>query len=227
MDQNRTAALCAPDTLYSIFERCRYATYTHTENDASYAFEREGGRLYLLFEKSNGATDWYNNLDFPAVPYSNAGSIWFCHRGFLRVWRTLKPLVSDVIAQPGIDSITVVGYSHGAALAVFAHEYVWFHRPELRQRLTGYGFGCPRVLWGFCVRAALAERWERFFVIRNMDDLVTHLPPLLLGYRHVGHLLEVGKAGLYGRVDAHRPEHYEEQLRAEAVHFCNASAEQE
>jgi len=50
------------------------------------------------------------------------------------------------------------------------------------------------------------RRWERFTVIRNLDDLVTHMPPAVLGFSHVGELLEIGEKGRYSRVDAHRPE---------------------
>ncbi len=63
---------------------------------------------------------------------------------------------------------------------------------------------------------ALQERWERFTVVRNLDDLVTHLPPGLLGYRHVGRLLEIGKRGQYSPVEAHLSENYLRELAGDA-----------
>ena len=40
-------------------------------------------------------------------------------------------------------------------------------------------------------------------MIRNLDDIVTHLPPACFGFSHVGTVLEVGKKGAYTGVQAH------------------------
>ena len=85
----------------------------------------------------------------------------------------------------------------------------------MRDRLESYGFGCPRVFWGI-LTPTLAKRWERFAVVRNLDDLVTHLPPAVLGYRHVGKMITVGVRGKYSMIDAHRPENIEYELREQA-----------
>ena len=121
----------------------------------------------------------------------------------------------DVIQNPGVHRVSIVGYSHGGALAMLCHEYVWFHRPDLRDRITGYGFGAPRVYWGFWIPTALRERWRDFTVVRNRGDIVTHLPPEMGGYRHVGRLWEIGKRGVYGGIAAHRPENYTRELQRE------------
>ncbi len=184
--------------------------YIHVENGASFAAEQPGNRLQLYFEASHGATDWKNNLDFPAKPYRRMDDrIWFAHQGFLKVWKSAEEYLEEMIKDPAIREIVIAGYSHGAALAVLCYEYVWFHRPDLRTRLTGFGFGCPRVVWGFAPR----ERWAGFTVVRNTDDLVTHLPPAVLGYTHIGHLLEIGEKGRYSSIDAHRPENILTELK--------------
>ena len=103
-------------------------------------------------------------------------------------------------------------YSHGAALAVLCHEYVWYNRPDLRDLICGYGFGCPRVFWGFRTKKRM-QRWERFTVIRNVDDIVTHVPPAIWGYSHVGSMIKIGEKGKYSPVDAHRPENIMAELR--------------
>ena len=189
-----------------LFSRCVRHTYVHVENAADYAVEHQGGTLYIYLECSNGLTDWKNNLDFPARPYRRMGQFpWFAHRGFLRVWKTLERYLCRDILDKGIEHIVTVGYSHGAALAVLCHEYVWFNRPDLRDAIEGYGFGCPRVFWG--LRApSLMRRWERFFVFRNLNDIVTHVPPALLGFSHVGTLISIGSRSRYSPIDAHRPE---------------------
>ncbi len=200
-------------TLSRMFDRCLHIPYIHVENGADYAIEQIGSTRYLYFEASNGAEDWKHNLDFPVKPYRQMGEgLWFAHRGFLKVWKTLEGYLEREIADRSIRTIVTVGYSHGAALALLCHEYIWFHRPDLRGTLQGYGFGCPRVIWGPRCRAK-EERWEHFLVIRNLDDIVTHLPPAILGYSHVGELLEIGTRGRYSRIDAHRPENILTELR--------------
>lgn len=200
-----------------LFRRCLEKTYLHTENGGDYAYERRDDTLYIFLQCSDGVTDWKNNLDFPARPYRRMGrTAWYAHRGFLRVWKSVEPHLFPLVKDTSLSRIVTVGYSHGAALAVFCHEYVYFHRPDLRNRIDGYGFGCPRVLWG-APSHTLRSRWERFYVVRNLDDLVTHLPPALLGYRHVGKLLEIGEKGRYNAIDAHRPENILRELSARKV----------
>lgn len=198
--------------LRALFESCLGADYQKTVIGGSWAHERSGDALFLYFEHSNGVLDWLHNLQFTATPYRDMQPNWECHTGFLRVWKSVRPHLEPLIADPTVREITIVGYSHGAALAVLCHEWVWFHRPDLRERLSGFGFGCPRVLFG-CVPPALALRWDRFFVVRNLDDLVTHLPPRSLGFCHVGNLITVGAPDRYTPIDAHRPESYLAELQ--------------
>jgi hypothetical protein len=207
--------------LRELFNMCLYANYTSVENAGSFALEEYGDTLYVLFEKSNGAEDWENNLDFGAVlhsdsgaevlaAYSNMEKNWFCHGGFLRVWKSILPYLEGYLLDLRYRHIICVGYSHGAAIALLCHEYIWYNRKDLIRGLEGYGFGCPRVIYGHAPREK--ERWNSFFVVRNLDDIVTHLPPAILGYRHVGKMINVGKWGKYSRIDAHKSENYLREL---------------
>ena len=197
--------------LRDLFDSCLNADYEQTALGGSWAHSRVGDALFLWFEHSNGILDWIHNLQFAAMPYRDMQPNWECHAGFLRVWKSLRPQILPLIRAPNVRSVTVVGYSHGAALAVLCHEAIWFERPDLREHLQGFGFGCPRVLFG-CVPPELALRWDHFYVIRNLDDLVTHLPPRALGFCHVGNLITVGAPDRYSPIDAHRPESYRAEL---------------
>ena len=197
--------------LLKLFEECLQTEYRETDAGGSWAYRKAGAELFIWFEHSHGIQDWISNLQFGAIPYREMSPEWKCHAGFLRVWKSLKPYITELIADPSIKAVRIVGYSHGAALAVLCHEYIWYHRPDLRANLFGYGFGCPRVLFG-CVPPELAIRWDHFFVIRNIDDIVTHLPPRSLGFCHVGNLVTIGKVGKYSPIDAHRPESYLAEL---------------
>ena len=197
--------------LKDLFTQCVSRTYQNTLTQVSYATERFGKELRIWFEASNGALDWMRNLNFPARPYGDCKSLWFCHRGFLGAWKEVRPFLAEQISAPDIDHITVTGYSHGAAVALLCHEYAVFHRPDIADRINGFGFGCPRVVWGPTPRA-VQNRFLRFLVIRNLEDLVTHLPPAFLGFHHVSPVLEIGQKGRYSATDAHRPEHYLHEL---------------
>lgn len=199
--------------LLDLFVKCVQIPYLNVGHDVNYAFLREKDVLYLFFESSDGIADWKRNFDFPAKPYKRMGkTVWFAHSGFLNAWKRLEPQLAPLILDRRLKKTVVVGYSHGAAIAVLCHEYIWYARADLRRESEGYGFGCPRVFWGL-LTPSLAKRWEHFTVIRNLDDLVTHLPPALLGYRHVGTVMKIGARGRYSMIDAHRPKNIQKELK--------------
>ncbi len=196
----------------ALFLRCLNADYTHTPEGGDYALQLVAPRLYLLFEWSDGREDWHNNLTFSAVkvnPDAPKDEQWHAHRGFLKVWNAMKEEVVEKITeatrQSPVRTITCVGYSHGAALSLLATEEL-SHLFGQHLSVEGYGFGCPRVVWGDlpdAVRQHLAD----FQTIRNIPDLVTHLPPTALGFRHVN-LTEIGQKGKYGPIEAHTSQSY-------------------
>lgn len=198
-------------TLYEIFNKIKSVEYTHLDREtASYYTEREGDTLYILFEWSNGITDWLNNIDFPATPYRDMHNKWYAHRGFLRVWKAIEPQLQEIF-NLDIKHIVIGGYSHGAAIAVLCHEYCKFNRPDAK--IEGYGFGAPRVVWGF-LRKAVKKRFEGFTLIRNAGDIVTKVPPKIFGFRHIGNILQIGRNKGYKPVEAHYAEFYRAELKA-------------
>ena len=197
--------------LSELFSACLAAKYIHIDGGADYALVKKGRTLYIFFEDSDGKEDWRRNLDFPAKAYQAEGTVCFwAHRGFLCAWESLLPHLQKSILNPAVTRIIVAGYSHGGALAALCHEYIWRMRGDLRDRLEGYGFGAPRVLWGR-ISKDLRKRWDRFTVIRNQNDIVTHLPPAAFGFSHVGGMLVIGEKGKYSSIGAH----YAENILAE------------
>lgn len=197
------------ELLSQLFESCLDADYREVEDGGSFAVVRDGELLYLFFEKSSGGEDWKNNLSYRAIDCDCEGEF-YCHEGFLRVWRSVLPYIERQIQSPSVRRIVSVGYSHGAALALLCHSYIYSVRSDIRQDCYGFGFGCPRVIWGR-VRDA-GERWAQFYRISVAGDIVTGLPPKLFGYRHVGKAITLGKKGKYSGIDAHRPEIYSSEL---------------
>lgn len=201
-------------TLKNLFQKVLDVEHTQLKKEtASFFVEREGNTLRLLFEESNGRTDWRNNFRFLAIPkkpYKGMDVTWFVHRGFNRVWKVIEPHLAELITDPTVERIDIAGYSHGGGVALLCFEYCRYHRPEIP--VTGVGFGAPRVLWG-PIPKAVKERVEGFVVVRNSLDIVTHVPPVFLGYRHTGTICQIKKAGSSLRpVNDHRPEEYQEIL---------------
>lgn len=197
--------------LCELFEYCLDADYVTVENGGSYSVAVDRDVLYLFFEKSNGAEDWMNNLSYHAVSRGRALDEWYCHEGFLTVFNSILPYIETYITDARFKSIISVGYSHGAALTLLVHEQIYQMRPDIRDNCYSLGFGCPRVVFG-TVRDEGA-RWRSFYMIRNGVDAVTHLPPRVLGYRHVGNLIKIGENDKYGGIEAHKAENYITELK--------------
>lgn len=211
----------APKTLVDLFNYCNWIEYQEVGHDVDYAFiEGANDTLYIYFEPSNSKTDWIVNFAFPRRPYKDMQIPYRVHGGFLSNWKAVEDIVIARVTEKGANGdyrwkrVVVVGYSHGGALAALCHEGVWFHREDLREAgLAGISFDGPRVFGGLYVPAALKERWAHFYVIRNHRDIVTHLPPVVMFFRHVGELVEIGAGEDPGLIGAHYPNKIRESLQ--------------
>ena len=190
------------EKLSKLFADCAWnVPYQQAGDSVNYAFVEniKTHTLYIYFQGSNSITDWVRNFLFPSKPYKDMDIPYRVHRGFLAAWKTVEDIIIKKVTE--LDTpllcykwkhIIVVGYSHGAALAGLCHECIWFHRKDLRESgLEGYGFESPRFYAGFYVKKELKERWEHFTVIRTNNDLVTHCPPVIFGFCHVGNMLKI------------------------------------
>ena len=192
--------------------------YVHTDNDGDYKIRVGGHTIFIYFEHSDSWGDWKSNLDFPASSYKNSSTTWYAHRGFLRVWKSMKDeveaKVAEILQSQYITEIICVGYSHGAAICGLCVEdmrYVFEQRYGLY--IHGYGFGCPRFTWGKLPKE-VNRRLDTFYVIRNGSDLVTHVPPVILGYGYgPNKVIKITPSKKYNMIDAHRPETYSEELK--------------
>lgn len=197
--------------LSELFYTCAFSEYKEAGDDVNYLFIEEGKQLYIYFQGSNSISDWVRNFLFKKRPYKDMKIPYRVHRGFLAAWKEVEDIIIAKITEKKDDeyrwkAITVVGYSHGGALAAFCHECVWFHRPDLREGcLLGYGFEAPKIYGGFKVKKELRERWATFTVVRNKNDIVPTMPPFIFGYCHVGNYLKIGQHNKRQCIKNHYP----------------------
>lgn len=185
--------------LSELFYECAYVdNWQEVGDDVNYKFVEEDDTLYIYFEGSSSITDWVRNFLFKKKPYHDMEVSYRVHSGFLAAWKEVEDIIIAKICEDDSDGnyrwkhIVVVGYSHGGALSGLCHECVWYWRPDLREDgLEGYGFESPRFYGCIFVKKELKERWERYTVIRCNNDIVTHCPPDIFGYVHVGHILKI------------------------------------
>jgi hypothetical protein len=203
--------------------------YIHTDNDGDYYIEVKGNTIYIYFEESDSWGDWMSNFDFPAKSYKNGNNVWHCHRGFLRVWKTMREdIENDVISiienhseQP-VKNIICAGYSHGAALCglcVEDMEYLFAGKYDIN--VYGFGFGCPRFTWGK-LPTEVKDRFRHFYAFRNDKDIVTHVPPKIFGYGHgKNKIFKIKSRIKYGLTGAHYPIAYLDELACYDTDYLN------
>lgn len=211
-------------TLLELFDKCdRTIKYETTpKNEVNYQFEVDGKTLYIFFEPSNGKLDWRHNFQFSKRPYKDMKVPYRVHRGFLKCWKEIEDIIISKVKEiddsdPSkltykYDKIIIVGYSHGAAIAMLCHECCWFHREDIRDSIKTIAFDGPRVYGGFKVKKKLQERWKNFILIRNDTDIVTHVPPYIFGYTHVGTVVQIGYRKKYGPFKSHYQDKIKESL---------------
>ncbi len=190
-----------------------YAHYIYTVNcpfkhvdigGGDYYVEQKENTLYICFEGSSGAEDWLNNFNFWAKPYKDMKYKWYVHRGFLKIWKGIEDHIKPYLMKDAIRHVVISGFSQGAALALLCHEWCSFHRPDLADKgeIEGYGYGQPRVVWGH-LPDEVKRRFNGFTYIVTWRDIVTHLPPCLWFFHHVGTKLKVGQGFHYGPIKSH------------------------
>jgi len=165
--------------------------------------------LYLCFQGSASETDWRFNFSFPVRPYKFGGVRWLAHGGIVRLWKAArKQIIAEVLMLLDDRKLVILGYSHGAMLTVMAHEQ--FKR-YMGLNVESFAFAPARVLW--CPNKDVRSWFEGLTVVMCRGDIVTHLPPALMGYRHVGKVIKLGKDRLIG-VKAHLASYIVEVLEA-------------
>jgi triacylglycerol lipase len=148
---------------------------------------RRDNTLFVIFRGTQSAgekiTNWMVDKQDAVFDDLKGGNV---HRGFHRCYESVRDSVMDFLkVHAGPDrSIRVTGHSLGGALATLAAmDIATCGRPY--RALEVFTFASPLVgaaRWARHYEEQRAATWR----IANRRDLVTKVPPSLLGYRAVG-----------------------------------------
>lgn len=135
--------------------------------------------------EANAIWDWMTDADIVLRPFV-AGTV---HEGFYdgldEVWADMNAAIARLQDQG--QALWFTGHSLGAALACLAVARLTF---EQHKPINGlYTFGQPRTGDFAFSRDFDHEFGSRTFRFVNNADIVTRIPPRVLGYSHVGQLM--------------------------------------
>jgi len=154
-------------------------------------YDRDGSQAYrfasqedmVIACRGTQPTCWNDiSADLKAMPVV-AETISRVHKGFKEEVDDIWPMIlEDLIAKSPKQNLWFCGHSLGAAMATIMASRCMYHE-ELPDPVELYTYGSPRVGWkGYVVHLNVQHhRWV------NNNDIVTTVPPKLLGYTHHGH----------------------------------------
>jgi len=154
-------------------------------------YNRDGAQAYRFMNKHDlviacrgtEPTEFGDiKADLNALPVL-AETVSRVHKGFKKEVDDLWPMVEeDINRKVNQDkALWFCGHSLGGAMATILASRCWYCQ-ELGDPIELFTYGSPRVGWkGYCETIKVEHhRWV------NNNDIVTTVPPRLLGYRHHG-----------------------------------------
>ncbi len=177
--------------------RCRCSKLIVIENEATDAecFVRIGENIVIIaFRGTDSNINRFYNLCFAkkVIPYDNYDTDIRVHSGFLATYKSVRSRILPLIPEEA-EKVVVTGHSLGAALSVLCAVDVQYNFKS--KDVEAYLFGCPRV-----GNKAFAKSYDKrvFKTMRvsNGNDVVTKIPPKILGFHHVGIDIHTGSVAL-------------------------------
>ena len=183
-----------PADLFTIIHTQSDYTPVGLNMDYTFHTDLENRVLYVLFQGSNGALDWFHNLlAIPSRIEPIEGCGFFVHKGFARVWRSGNSIIlgklEAMLERRQFAGFQVVfgGFSHGGPLAMLAgHE--WSVKTGRREQCII--FGSPKLAWGDTAVARIQEAVDVTHWL-NPADAVTRVPFSRWGFVHVDRSLVI------------------------------------
>ena len=141
---------------------------------------------------SQNVDNYLSNAQFMLVPYedseisSDYGAM--VHKGFYEVWQSITDEVMGIVADmvdeySDTSIIRITGHSMGAAVTGIISMNVKYTYGDMN--VIHHAFGSPR--WGNSVLAMhFDDTVDQSWRVVQHRDVVPALPPIFLGYHHVG-----------------------------------------
>lgn len=134
--------------------------------------------------------DWTADLKIRKKRVNGVPGKW--HRGFVdALWRVQLHIETRLGFSNRIKPIYITGHSLGGALAV-VHSAVLFTKNEHDRIAEVVTFGAPRVANRASKKWLNSKYQAKITQYRIPGDRVPHLPPVWLGYHHVGQPVYLG-----------------------------------
>jgi len=138
----------------------------------------------VSFPGSDNVACWLADLDAEVSDHPGLGLI---HKGFWSAWVAIKEQVYRAIE--GCRTVTWVGHSLGAALAILAgSDYA-----EIFKKTTIYGFEPPRVSADGAIERLISTLKVDISLYQNGNDVVPDVPRILQNWQHPAPLIKIGK----------------------------------
>jgi triacylglycerol lipase len=157
------------------------------------------GAVAIVFRGTDTIANWLDDGAILLLPFRDKGAV---HSGFRlsldSVWSVIAPTLERW--KGGGRTLWITGHSLGGALAHLAAAYLRFPldpTANVPKPVAGlYTFGQPRIgTQGFCTPCD-ADFGSLYFRFVNDEDIVTRVPPRLLGYWHAGDLEYIDAQGV-------------------------------
>ena len=179
------------------------------ETDIQCYIRKSGNRLLITFRGSDSLKDWAADFKFwkKTIPYDNKKSKIQVHSGFLGTYKS-KNVRGKIhsLATKDIEKIQITGHSYGAALATLCALDLEYNFPEKDYEVIL--FGSPRVGNG-AFKKSYDKRVFKTLRVENKMDIVTKIPFMFLGYRHVGTKISVGNfLNIFSKGNHHLQKYY-------------------
>jgi len=156
----------------------------YSPSEATVVVAHQGTNPYQLAANATDLNAFFTQLDTSRFPRISSDSPIRVHKGFANEQAKTAPAilsaVQTTIKDRGANSVTVVGHSLGAALALLDTVYLSQNIPEVSVRMVGYGL--PRV--GNQAFANYVDANLDVTHINNKKDPVPIVPGMFLGYHH-------------------------------------------
>jgi pimeloyl-ACP methyl ester carboxylesterase len=166
----------------------QYATYFHSPATGTQAFAAlsPGGAVFLVFRgtQPDDPTDIGTDADLILSPWRTLPEGVSVHSGFAKALDSVWDQIAPWLAAHNGAKLWITGHSLGAALATLA--------AALCPQAMLVTFGSPRV-GNLTFAQSFEEQQVRRFV--NCSDIVTMIPPNLIGYKHVGSIRYIDRQG--------------------------------